>query len=70
MFPIVNLCQSPTVHRDPGWLPFLSTVIYQPPGARETEKEYLINTALSTNTFTAALDTVDNYVNFQKTVVL
>lgn len=70
MFPIVNLCQSPTVHCDPRWPPFLSTVIYQPPGARETEKkEYLINTTLSTNKFTAVLDTVDNYVNFQKTVV-
>jgi len=36
---------------------------------RNREKKYLINTTLSTNKFTAVLDTVDNYVNFQKTVV-
>ena len=71
MFPIVNLCQSPTVHCDPRWLPFLSTIIYQPHGARETEKkEYLINTTLSTKKFTAVSDTVDNYVNAENSSVL
>jgi len=46
-------------------------MIYQPHGARETEKkEYLINTTLSTKKFTAVSDTVDNYVNAENSSVL
>ena len=64
MFPIANLCQSPTVHCDPRWPPFPSTVLYQPPGAEEREKRF--NQTLSTNKFTVVLDAVDNFIVFSR----
>jgi len=36
---------------------------------RDREKRILNQHYLATNKFTAVLDTVDNYVNFHKTVV-